>query len=272
MAADGRTYIRVHDGMPDHPKIDALSDKAFRLLIETWCWCSRHLTDGQVPRATWNRRGTPKVRRELVEAGLVEDHGSDGVVMHDYLEHQRSRAQVEDINDARREASIKGNHRRWHVGKGRTDPNCPLCDPISDTPGIGKAIPEGVPKESQNVAIGRGIGIGREEGVKLGGDVPDPNASDSTAPAPIFDPENPRCARHAHIAPGQPVPSCRECADVRRQARQMTTEQQAADQAERAARRAAIDACPDCDERGMRDFGELGVGRCTHPNLTEVPA
>ena len=46
MPADRRTYITVHDGMPEHPKVDALSDKAFRALVGLWCWCSRNLTDG----------------------------------------------------------------------------------------------------------------------------------------------------------------------------------------------------------------------------------
>lgn len=158
MADDGRTYIRLHDGMPDHPKVDALSDRAFRLLVETWCWCSRHLTDGRVPRATWNRRGTPASRRELVTAGLVEDHGTEGVRMHDYLEHQRSRSEVEELSAARRaaqqSASVKGNHKRWHVGPdGRPSPDCPLCqkgsqpdpqpDPPRDPQGIGSGTPSG---------------------------------------------------------------------------------------------------------------------------------
>lgn len=126
--ADDRTYIKVHDGMPDHPKIDGLSDRGFRLLIETWCWCSRHLTDGRVPQTTWLKRGTAAARRELVAAGLVEEHG-DAVLMHDYLEHQRSASEVADIREKKRLASQKGNHKRWHVGpRGRPDPDCSLCE------------------------------------------------------------------------------------------------------------------------------------------------
>lgn len=271
MGDDGRTYIRVHDGMPDHPKVDALSDRAFRLLVESWCWCSRHLTDGHVPQATWARRGTPKARRELVDAGLVEDDGKAGVQMHDYLEHQRSRAVVEELSAARREAqqkaSVKGNHNRWHVGEdGRPSPDCPLCkgsqpDPTRDPSGIGSGTPSGSVR-------GIGRGRGREEVVEMGGEVPDPHARETSLPAPIFDPENPRCARHAHIRPGESVPSCRDCAEVRRQSQQVTVDEQLAEQEERTRWRTAVDACPECDENGKIERPDGRLVR--HHDLQDV--
>lgn len=261
MTEDVRTYIRVHDGMPDHPKVDALSDRAFRLLVETWCWCSRHLTDGNVPHGTWQRRGTPKARRELVDAGLVEDLGVDGVRMHDYLQHQRSKAQVEEISADRKagqqRSSLAGNHQRWHVQEGRFSPGCPLCkgsrpDPDRD-PGRDSV---GTPAGS---VIGIGIGIG--EGGDLGGEGPDANARDTHSPSPIFDPENPRCGRHAHIRPGDPVPSCRACAEVRLQARP-AADDQAAGQSARRAFRAAVDACGQCDDLGMVELADGTPKRC----------
>lgn len=105
--ADDRTYIRLHDGMPDHPKIDALSDRAFRLLISSWCWCSRHLTDGRIPDKVWAKRGTAAARRELITEGLAEPV-EGGVHMHDYLEHQRSAEEVAILKATRREAGRKG--------------------------------------------------------------------------------------------------------------------------------------------------------------------
>jgi len=105
--ADERTYIKVHDGLPDHPKIDALSDAAFRLLVSSWCWCSRYLTDGRIPAGTWARRGTRKARDELVASGLAEVVPS-GIYMHDYLEHQRSADEVAALRAKRREAGKAG--------------------------------------------------------------------------------------------------------------------------------------------------------------------
>ncbi len=109
---DNRTFITVHDGLPDHPKIEGLSDAAFRLLIETWCWCSRHLTDGKVTAASWVKRGTPRARRELVDAGLAVVDADGDVAMHDYLEHQRSAAEVAELSAARSEAGRKGGKTR----------------------------------------------------------------------------------------------------------------------------------------------------------------
>lgn len=110
--ADQRTYIRVHDGMPDHPKVLPLSDKAFRLLVETWAWCSHHLTDGLVTAAVWSKRSTPAARKQLIAAGLAEVLDNGDIQMHDYLEHQRSAADVEEIRRKKREAGQKGGRAR----------------------------------------------------------------------------------------------------------------------------------------------------------------
>lgn len=125
--ADKRTYIRVHDAMPEHPKVEALSDKAFRLLMETWCWCSRHQTDGRIAAAVWAKRGTKKVRDELTTAGLVEIH-EGYVLMHDYLEHQRSAEQIAEAIEKKRVGGLLGTHRRWHRN-GVVDPTCEFCPP-----------------------------------------------------------------------------------------------------------------------------------------------
>jgi hypothetical protein len=39
-------WFRVHDHVDEHPKIEPLSDGAFRLLFETWAYCRRTATTG----------------------------------------------------------------------------------------------------------------------------------------------------------------------------------------------------------------------------------
>jgi len=107
MPRDPRLYITVHNGMPDHPKIEGLSDGAFRLLVTAWCWCSRNLTDGFIKATSWDMRGTAKARRELIAAGLVETVDG-GVRMHDYTEHQRTAEEVQDLRSKRADAGRKG--------------------------------------------------------------------------------------------------------------------------------------------------------------------
>jgi hypothetical protein len=123
---DERTYIKVHDGIEDHPKIAALSDKGFRVLVTTWGWCSKHRTDGRVPIRVWKKRGTVKVRAELVAAGLVELCG-DFALMHDYLAHQRSAQQIADDISEKKRGGRLGNHRRWHTDRGVYDEGCEFC-------------------------------------------------------------------------------------------------------------------------------------------------
>lgn len=107
MPKDDRTFIKVHDGMPDHPKIVGLSDKAFRLLVELWCYSSRHLTDGIVPVAYARKRG-PKAVNELAAAGLLDEATPAGYDCHDYLDHQRSRDHIQAIKEKRRESGRRG--------------------------------------------------------------------------------------------------------------------------------------------------------------------
>jgi hypothetical protein len=109
MPRDPRTYITLHDGMPENHKIEALSDKAFRALIDLWCWCSRNTSDGDVPESVWLKRTTPKVRSELL-AGLAEPR-PDGVHMHHYLEHQRSKKEIEELRAKRARAGSLGGKR-----------------------------------------------------------------------------------------------------------------------------------------------------------------
>lgn len=107
MPRDTRTYITVHDGMPEHPKIEGLSDGAFRALVEAWCWCSRNQTDGLITAASWRKRGTPAARKELAAAGLVETRG-DGVYMHDYTLHQRTADEIAEQRAKKASAGRKG--------------------------------------------------------------------------------------------------------------------------------------------------------------------
>lgn len=168
---DKRTFIKLHDGMPDHPKIVGLSDRAFRTLVAGWCYCSRYLTDGHIPRPAWaqivpgsgTRRGSQvvtNVTRELAAAGLVEEH-PEHVEMHDYLDHQRSKAQVEHVQAVRSEAGKQGGR---PPGSRAT----------------GKQNASGV--ESKTKPEGRGVEGQRTEEEELPPFVP-PSSSKATPPA-----------------------------------------------------------------------------------------
>lgn len=123
---DHRTFVRLDHGMPENRKVMGLSDAAFRLYIEAICWCSRQESDGHIPVAFIKRLGRAKVVRELVECGLL-DEAVGGYMVHDYLDFQRSSEEIEAYRSAKGEAGALGNHKRWHVARRRTDPDCEFC-------------------------------------------------------------------------------------------------------------------------------------------------
>ena len=105
--SDDRLFFKLHNGFPEHPKTIELSDKAFRQLIEAWCYCSRNLNDGILTKAQYLKFFSPKSRGELTAVGFIREE-ENSFIMHDYLEHQMSAQQVLDLRKHRQEAGAKG--------------------------------------------------------------------------------------------------------------------------------------------------------------------
>lgn len=71
----------------------------------------------------------------LVEVGLWEDVG-DGWVIRAWLNHNTAAEDIDDRAARKKASSQAANHKRWHVGKGIVNPDCPLCTPTGIRPGI----------------------------------------------------------------------------------------------------------------------------------------
>lgn len=122
MAADRRTYVRVHDGLPDHPKIAEVGGMAAWLYVSGLCYSSRHLTDGIVPvRMVGRLTDLPDIEAlasRLLEANLWHraQHDckecpqglGDVYIIHDYLDHQRSAQEVKELSAKRSAAGRNG--------------------------------------------------------------------------------------------------------------------------------------------------------------------
>lgn len=106
-------WVKLDDAFPDHRKVDALSDGAFRLHVAGICFSSRSLTDGFIPKDRVARLA-PKVREahicELVDADLWSPVVG-GWSIHDYLEYNPSRAEVSERRDADRKRKEKQRKR-----------------------------------------------------------------------------------------------------------------------------------------------------------------
>jgi hypothetical protein len=206
-------WFRVHDHIVEHPKIEPLSDGAFRLLVETWAYCRRNSNDGRISDAVWQKRGKPKPRRELAAAGLVVQR--DGYVqVHDYLDWQQSAAEVEEARTKKSRGGGLGNHKRWHAGRGLVDPSCGFCVAPPDDPDRSQDRSD---MRSQDRSQNGRTRIAEVEGEReltthLRGDVT--RADTRATPPPSQPPTYPdHCARHAHV----PLPGpCGGCADQRK--------------------------------------------------------
>jgi hypothetical protein len=142
---DRRLFIRVAHDFPDHPETVGLSDKAFRYVVEFWCYCHRHNTDGKIPATLWDRVPL-KVQRELLvhyvdkidnvltNALQTDDKSvTTSYVMHDYTEHQQTAEEIDDLIEKRRIAGSLGGKAKAKrvasaIANGKQTPSKALLD------------------------------------------------------------------------------------------------------------------------------------------------
>ena len=86
-------WVKLDDRFTDHPKVARLSNAAFRAYVTSLCYAAGTLTDGQVPYAKARSWASVKVVGELLAANLWEG-GTHGYLIHDYLDYQRSKAEI----------------------------------------------------------------------------------------------------------------------------------------------------------------------------------
>lgn len=159
-------WVRISDDFYDHPKFDTAGSLGIALWVAGLAWCNRNLTDGFIPRkaalrlldfedadeavrnavtnavsnAPRNDDVTPSVARfvadRLVEAGLweVED---GGYRVHDYLDYQKSAAQItaeRDKNAARQQAFRDRRKESRETGKRNAPRNGVTNGPVTHAP------------------------------------------------------------------------------------------------------------------------------------------
>lgn len=102
-------WVRVENTMPESLKVAPLSDRAFRLWMHALCYCSRGQTDGRVPARLVLSLSPSATRRtvdELVNAHLFEPI-EDGYLVHDYLDHNPSRARIREMKESAKKRTAK---------------------------------------------------------------------------------------------------------------------------------------------------------------------
>jgi len=117
----GAPYAAVLASAPWHKKIRDIPEQkrlaAFGFWVSTLCLCQTYRNDGQVPleQLTAVFPCTEQQRDHLIE--LLVTHGlfdktGDGIAVHDYLEHNRSAAQIASGVEGMRRGGVRSGERR----------------------------------------------------------------------------------------------------------------------------------------------------------------
>lgn len=98
-----------------HPKVANLSDPAFRVWVSGLCYACGFVTEGRLTKQQQKIVGsTPRLRRELEDAGLWLDEGPD-VLIHDWDEHNGRRDEKERarrVKDRLRKAEERAKQKK----------------------------------------------------------------------------------------------------------------------------------------------------------------
>lgn len=156
------SWFALDDGFDTHPKVRRIGNAAAGLFVRLGAYAARHKTDGHIPGPVARDYSTAAQLRKLDEVGMLhrDGHGCaycpqpepGGYVIHDYLEYNRSRAQIDE-----RKAAATGRKRRQ-----RTSPETrPAPEPKPDqTPEPPPAAPPTGPQTEPRFSDG---GAGQDE-------------------------------------------------------------------------------------------------------------
>jgi len=143
------TWFKVDDSFYDHPKVFDAPDSAVALWTRAGSWSARNLTDGFVPTGMPARfcDDHETAVRELVRRGLWS-RTSGGYRFHDWDQYQPTRQEAIAGRQKMASGGALGNHRRWHTGKGKSDPSCRYCHDAlgpsgTDEPDATRSAPDG---------------------------------------------------------------------------------------------------------------------------------
>ncbi|MDH6532267.1 hypothetical protein M2119_000504 [Aurantimicrobium minutum] len=109
MKNEHRLYAKLTLDFGDSPKIAPLSDKAFRDFVLAILWSRRQMTDGFIPDAMKTKIFTKKSLNELLNNDLVNPsikRCEGGFLIHDFTEHQTTKAQIQAKVEAGRKGGI----------------------------------------------------------------------------------------------------------------------------------------------------------------------
>jgi hypothetical protein len=120
-------WFKVDDQLAMHPKAARAGLAAMGLWVKAGSWSAARLTDGHVPTEVLGMLGGSRKHAQLlVDAGLWHAE-PDGYRFHDWPDFQPSADDTERHREKKKRDGELAAHRRWHVRRGVTNPDCDWC-------------------------------------------------------------------------------------------------------------------------------------------------
>lgn len=120
------SWFKVEDTLAFHLKTVAAGNAAMGLWVRAGSWSRATGSDGFIPDLIVRQLGTPAQAKRLVEVGFW-DRLPTGYAFHEWDERQPTATDEKLAREAQGKSGAIGNHRRWHVAKNVTNPDCIYC-------------------------------------------------------------------------------------------------------------------------------------------------
>lgn len=163
--------MKIDDGFAEHPKVQAVSERAFKLHVTALCYCARNLTDGildqRAVRVVSAIVDKPCARavRELVDAGLWDEYGADeGFAIRDYLEFNPTADEVKELKTQRREAGRRGGRKSGATRRGEASASKQTLEALASSEMRSNSVePRPVPSRTSKGFSREPAGVGDEK-------------------------------------------------------------------------------------------------------------
>lgn len=125
-----KLFAKFDLGFVDNPKIIGLSDAAFRAYVESIVYARQHLTDGFLDFRVVSRKWGSEVVEELTTNDPTnpswkpaKNGQQNGFQIHDFGVHQTTKADIQDIRDARSAAGRRGAEAKAKQSSSKSEAN-----------------------------------------------------------------------------------------------------------------------------------------------------
>lgn len=153
-----RYYLDV--GWWRHRRFSGLDSSSLFVAQAAISYGNEHGSDGHMPAdledlsiALGVRLSDLKKAAPKLESREIWIRSGEEFIVRDWSQHNPTRGEIEELSEERSTLGKLGNHEKWHVGRGITNPDCEFCgspdDPFGDRPGDPVSDPEPIANGSQ---------------------------------------------------------------------------------------------------------------------------